>query len=226
MNAKRVSEPDEIREGQDFRVRLACPADLICLAQCEQVPTKTLGISLAAWRARRLTKAWLYVHSPTSGVVLAEVAGQLVGWLYWIDGHAGVRLSLRSVFALLKLLVILVRTYLGVSPRRWIEYLRGPQGNGFRRKGLQDIPLQYLTPNMAILHSVFVIENFRRRGVGSTLLKTTHQLLRQQGYDEVVLLVDSNNVAALKLYARAGYQERGLWKGEGHTWVIMGKKLL
>ena len=50
---------------------------------------------------------------------------------------------------------------------------------------------------------------FRRKGVGSALLKTVETIADQRGFDEVNLEVEVDNIDAIQLYRRLGYQTCG-----------------
>jgi ribosomal-protein-alanine acetyltransferase len=54
-----------------------------------------------------------------------------------------------------------------------------------------------------------VAPQFRHRGIAQVLLGEVERLLKQQGVDECRLEVREDNVAALRLYKKLGYQEIG-----------------
>jgi ribosomal-protein-alanine N-acetyltransferase len=50
---------------------------------------------------------------------------------------------------------------------------------------------------------------YRRKGVGSKMLKEIEEILKQKGITECKLEVREDNSAALKLYQKSGYQKIG-----------------
>jgi ribosomal protein S18 acetylase RimI-like enzyme len=68
------------------------------------------------------------------------------------------------------------------------------------------------------LHHLAVAEPWRRQGVGTALLEEVERRLRAKGCLKVNLLVRQDNVEAIRLYERLGYQRM--------TGIIaMGKEL-
>ncbi|MBX3224721.1 MAG: GNAT family N-acetyltransferase [Labilithrix sp.] len=56
------------------------------------------------------------------------------------------------------------------------------------------------------LHDIYVDERARRRGVGEALLRETFRRAKAKGAPRVVLLTASQNTAAHRLFARAGFR--------------------
>jgi ribosomal protein S18 acetylase RimI-like enzyme len=54
------------------------------------------------------------------------------------------------------------------------------------------------------LYEIAVKDGFRRRGVGSDLIKSLLQYCRQRGFEEVFVFTDPANVAAVQLYRSTG----------------------
>ncbi len=203
-----------------FRVRLADASDVVRLSQAEQ-PPEFVETALPAWRARRMTRVWLCAHSTRDGVAVAELGGQLVGWLFFVHARSGVRLSMRSGLNFLRLLAGVSRTYLGLSPRLWVEYLRGGLHRPSWSLAVQGSPSQDLSAGTALIQDVFVLPEFRRRGIASALLRATAEVLQQRGYRQALLWVPTGNTGAQELYTRDGYVRRCTveWMGEPH-WVM------
>jgi ribosomal protein S18 acetylase RimI-like enzyme len=59
----------------------------------------------------------------------------------------------------------------------------------------------------AFLTEIFVARDQRRDGLGARLLEATARALRELGAAAVTLLVRPENVAARRLYSRAGFRE-------------------
>lgn len=55
------------------------------------------------------------------------------------------------------------------------------------------------------LYHFQVREDYRRRGIGTALLRAAEDILRQRGYTRVLLGVDLSNKDAFRLYERRGY---------------------
>jgi len=59
---------------------------------------------------------------------------------------------------------------------------------------------------IAFLHQITVVEAFRRRGFGRTMLRALEELLAAEGYEELRLHVMQANRPARRLYEEAGYE--------------------
>jgi GNAT superfamily N-acetyltransferase len=68
----------------------------------------------------------------------------------------------------------------------------------------------------AELTELFVVETARRRGIGRLLLVHAESLATEAGAEEMIILTDFYNHAALELYRAMGYQ---------HHDIGLGKKL-
>lgn len=54
-----------------------------------------------------------------------------------------------------------------------------------------------------------VVEDLRRKGIGTALLRRAEQVIRARGLDLATLGVEDSNVDAIRLYQRMGYQVFG-----------------
>lgn len=63
----------------------------------------------------------------------------------------------------------------------------------------------------AYVYLVYVALEHRRQGLGCALMAQAKVWAQAQGYQQISLQVFSNNVAALKLYSRLGYQSKATW---------------
>jgi ribosomal protein S18 acetylase RimI-like enzyme len=78
-----------------------------------------------------------------------------------------------------------------------------------------------------------VVEDLRGRGIGTALLTRAERLVRDHGCQRITLGVEEDNVDAIRLYRRMGYQEFGVetaeWEQEapdGTTYMYRCKCLL
>lgn len=75
--------------------------------------------------------------------------------------------------------------------------------------------------NRAYLYSLRVRQAWQNLGIGSKLIEVLEADLRKMGYSRVTLNVARNNQAAIRLYARIGYQivaeEPGVWSYPDHN---------
>lgn len=62
-------------------------------------------------------------------------------------------------------------------------------------------------PNSFYICALAVFEKRRGIGIGSVLLRAAERMAASQGFDTMSLIVFEQNVGALKLYQRAGYEE-------------------
>lgn len=73
--------------------------------------------------------------------------------------------------------------------------------------------------------TVNVLPAYRRKGIGSRMLKETEEILKGKGIRECHLEVREDNSAALKLYQKLGYQKIGkLEKYYGNKHGLFFKK--
>ncbi len=60
------------------------------------------------------------------------------------------------------------------------------------------------TPNMVYIHEVCVAEDYRHRGIGTALMNSLQNLLRDEGVGKMFLIADSSDNIANTLYRRTG----------------------
>src|SRR5437660_11410923 len=67
---------------------------------------------------------------------------------------------------------------------------------------------------VASIETLAVDENYRRRGIATSLLTTLFEAFKAKEIDLVTLSVPAVEVAAIKLYGKIGFEPRGhfLWK--------------
>lgn len=63
----------------------------------------------------------------------------------------------------------------------------------------------------AYVFLLYVDKAHRRQGLGSALMGHAHAWARQQGYAQMSLQVFENNVSAMSLYEKLGYQPQARW---------------
>ena len=77
--------------------------------------------------------------------------------------------------------------------------------------------------NKAYLYSLRVRQSWQNLGIGSKLIDVLEADLRKMGFSRVTLNVARNNLAAIRLYARLGFQivseEPGVWSYPDHNGV-------
>lgn len=76
------------------------------------------------------------------------------------------------------------------------------------------------------LSNLAVGESYRRRGVGSKLLRSCEQIARQWGFQEICLHVLETNSAARQLYISSGYQLRRVELGLNTFLLGQSRKML
>lgn len=94
------------------------------------------------------------------------------------------------------------------------------------------IELEQLAGGHWYVNIIATYPEFRGRGVGAALLAHADALGREAGAGGMALIVDSDNHAALKAYARAGYEEKARrpllpfpMRPDGGHWLLMTKPL-
>ncbi|MGI5835443.1 MAG: GNAT family N-acetyltransferase [Chloroflexota bacterium] len=85
-----------------------------------------------------------------------------------------------------------------------------PVGHGvINWSGAPDEPMASQLLECPDIEDLFVLPEYRSRGIGSQLLAALEDLARRFGYSKVGLGVATDNVRAWKLYLRQGYADSG-----------------
>lgn len=66
----------------------------------------------------------------------------------------------------------------------------------------------------AFLFSFYIDRKYRKKGVGKKLLGETINILKDEGFKELELTVESDNKSAVSLYKQFGFKKVGLRKDE------------
>ncbi|SDS04189.1 GNAT family N-acetyltransferase [Microlunatus soli] len=64
-------------------------------------------------------------------------------------------------------------------------------------------------PDAGTIYQFDVVDGLRGQGIGTALLLRAEQIIGDHGCDRATLGVEQDNVAAIRLYRRRGYQEFG-----------------
>src|SRR3989344_1450702 len=83
----------------------------------------------------------------------------------------------------------------------------------------------------ALLHSLFVKEDFRSKGIGRAIIKYAEELALQNGIEILLLETSAENKSATSLYKKIGFEEYGLLqkgykKGSRYRDLALMKKIL
>jgi len=83
----------------------------------------------------------------------------------------------------------------------------------------------------ALLHSLFVKDNFRNKGIGSKIIEYAEKLVLQNKIEILLLEVGAENKNATNLYKKLGFEEYGLlqkgYKKDGnYKDLVLMKKFL
>jgi ribosomal protein S18 acetylase RimI-like enzyme len=90
--------------------------------------------------------------------------------------------------------------------------------------GVCEMLRQWEQPQHAFIHSFYIEEAYRHRGVGKNLLENVIDILKKDGFKSVQLTADPGNKPALNLYCRFGFEKKMLEIGEygdGHDRFLM-----
>lgn len=90
--------------------------------------------------------------------------------------------------------------------------------------GVCEMLRQWEQPLDAFIHSFYITEEYRSRGIGKNLLENVIDMLKKEGFKSVQLTVDPDNKPALRLYGRFGFKKKQLEigeYGEGHDRFLM-----
>jgi ribosomal protein S18 acetylase RimI-like enzyme len=153
----------------------------------------------------------IYAAQPRDFQALAELLTDsfhsLDSWLTWlypllrlgIQSELQQRLQARTAHYVC---LVAIQQDLEISPSS------SPQVLGTVELGLQTAsPWQSTYPKRyPYISNLAVHSNWRNQGIAQQLLQTCEQITGQWGYSDVYLHVLDNNVAALNLYQKLGYQ--------------------
>jgi len=70
--------------------------------------------------------------------------------------------------------------------------------------------------NRAYFYSFRVMEIFRGNGIGTRLIESAESTIQQRGYNWATIAVAKENIHAIRLYERLGYQKFGEDPGQWH----------
>jgi ribosomal protein S18 acetylase RimI-like enzyme len=78
--------------------------------------------------------------------------------------------------------------------------------------------------NSPIIIGIAVLEEYREKGIGYLLLNKLFSYLSDKGYRQVFLEVLADNIKAINLYSKVGFEVKKQKEEEGHKYFIMCKK--
>ena len=90
--------------------------------------------------------------------------------------------------------------------------------------GVCEMLRQWEQPLDAFIHSFYIVEKYRCRGIGKNLLENVIDILKKEGFKSVQLTVDPGNKPAMGLYGRFGFKKKQLKigeYGEGHDRFLL-----
>jgi RimJ/RimL family protein N-acetyltransferase len=77
------------------------------------------------------------------------------------------------------------------------------------------------TPSLGIV----ALDSERKRGFGTAMMRRLEEGGKARGYTKIFLTVFIDNIAALSLYIKAGYEPQGIVKRKGRESYAMTKKI-
>ena len=80
--------------------------------------------------------------------------------------------------------------------------------------GVCEVIRSYLVPSTAFIHSFYIDDKFRNKGIGKMLLRKVLDGLRRDSFSKVQLTVDPDSIAASRLYRSFGFEKTGMRKDE------------
>jgi ribosomal protein S18 acetylase RimI-like enzyme len=198
----------QLQDGRSLHVAEATGADLEAIAQAHPLP-RDLTAPEAPLRAYYRLKAWLYMTSRPSGIVVGRVDGVLAGFVCYCGDTAELSRLTRSPRAVLRGLGWLLTGRMG-GPRLWIAFAR------WARQHFRTAAEQERTPTeeaagrgplpAAWIDTVETVPAFRRLGVADQLLEAATSSLRAQGRGPIGSWVAEDNVASLALFEKQGFR--------------------
>ncbi len=58
--------------------------------------------------------------------------------------------------------------------------------------------------DMMYLHEIEIVEGRRNKGIGQTIMNELRRICENDGFEEIFVITDENNIAARRLYVSAG----------------------
>jgi GNAT superfamily N-acetyltransferase len=116
--------------------------------------------------------------------------------------------------------------------KNYFKWLMARDGDGFIVAEIDDIAVGFVACDtnwisiferrrVGEIHELFVLPEFRERGIGSTLLKRAIEHSRERGRNKAELWAGRTNYKARKFYQSHGFREAGEWG----KWVRMVRTL-
>lgn len=92
--------------------------------------------------------------------------------------------------------------------------------------GTTDEPIRSQISGCPNLEDLFVVPQYRSKGVGSRLLQEAEVRVQQEGYNRIGLGVAVDNAGARRRYQQQGYEDAGFahYKSGGHYLDLEGKE--
>lgn len=90
--------------------------------------------------------------------------------------------------------------------------------------GVCEMLRQWEQPLDAFIHSFYIAEEYRSKGIGKNLLENVIDMLEKEGFKSVQLTVDPGNKPAMGLYGKFGFKKKQLEIGEygkGHDRFLL-----
>lgn len=82
----------------------------------------------------------------------------------------------------------------------------------------------------AYLQALEVRKAFRRRGLGTWLIRSVEEIVAERGFSHLTLMVEPENAPALSLYRKLGFatfkNSSELWRGKPLALLCMAKALV
>jgi [ribosomal protein S18]-alanine N-acetyltransferase len=94
--------------------------------------------------------------------------------------------------------------------------------------GICEMLKEWKPEKTAFIHSFYVTEKFRHKGIGSQLLDSAIDILKNENFDAAELTVNPENRIAVNLYNNAGFKEKEIKHdeyGKGIDRILMVLKL-
>lgn len=99
-----------------------------------------------------------------------------------------------------------------------------------RVKYRSDDPLEAVFGQRAYLYAFRILPQFQGRGLGTELMDHVINLLREQGYRELTVGVEDDNLRAIHMYRKAGFTEllarkQEEYQGDSYAYNLYLKQL-
>jgi ribosomal protein S18 acetylase RimI-like enzyme len=197
-----------LRDGRRLVVWPAADSDVEGISKIHPLP-RSLTTRAEPLQAYYRAKAWLYVNSPESGVLVGWLDGRLVGFVFYCGDFDALKRTATSWRAVFWGLRQVLSGKMG-GPWLWWHFLKWARqhfrpvtcyGGEGTRHALEDVQMP-----QGWIDTLEVVPDLRRLGIGWALIDMLEEVFGGQGLHSAGLWVADDNEASIGLFEKRGYR--------------------